>query len=239
MTSSTLKERVQATLKSEDTEGTFELYVTRTPGYLWALLFKKLHIHPIAVTLLSIVIGALAGYFFWWDDLYMNLIGMFLLIWANWYDCADGQLARMTGQKTLIGRILDGFAGDVWFFSMDLADCRLLRFPLPCQTMRHGRLLPQHPPLFPQRSIGKRIGQLCPAKRPDAVVVLEPQGMVSQDIPLFLWQLHARTGTANPKIPKVLCPRPATLSGRVATDVERAVPDSEPSFDEIHEHPDF
>ena len=105
MTSSTLKERVQATLKSEDTEGTFELYVTRTPGYLWALLFKKLHIHPIAVTLLSIVIGALAGYFFWWDDLYMNLIGMFLLIWANWYDCADGQLARMTGQKTLIGRI--------------------------------------------------------------------------------------------------------------------------------------
>ena len=111
MTSSTLKERVQATLKSEDTEGTFELYVTRTPGYLWALLFKKLHIHPIAVTLLSIVIGALAGYFFWWDDLYMNLIGMFLLIWANWYDCADGQLARMTGQKTLIGRILDGFAG--------------------------------------------------------------------------------------------------------------------------------
>ena len=118
MTSSTLKERVQATLKSEDTEGTFELYVTRTPGYLWALLFKKLHIHPIAVTLLSIVIGALAGYFFWWDDLYMNLIGMFLLIWANWYDCADGQLARMTGQKTLIGRILDGFAGDVWFFSI-------------------------------------------------------------------------------------------------------------------------
>ena len=260
MTSSTLKERVQATLKSEDTEGTFELYVTRTPGYLWALLFKKLHIHPIAVTLLSIVIGALAGYFFWWDDLYMNLIGMFLLIWANWYDCADGQLARMTGQKTLIGRILDGFAGDVWFFSIYFFLCLRLtgepapwgqpwgiwiwliaafRFPLPCQTMRHGRLLPQHPPLFPQRSIGKRIGQLCPAKRPDAVVVLEPQGMVSQDIPLFLWQLHARTGTANPKIPKVLCPRPATLSGRVATDVERAVPDSEPSFDEIHEHPDF
>ena len=98
MTSSTLKERVQATLKSEDTEGTFELYVTRTPGYLWALLFKKLHIHPIAVTLHSIVIGALAGYFFWWDDLYMNHIGMFLLIWANWYDCADGHLARMTGQ---------------------------------------------------------------------------------------------------------------------------------------------
>ena len=95
MTSSTLQERVQATLKSEDTEGTFELYVTRTPGYLWALLFKKLHIHPIAVTLLSIVIGALAGYFFWWDDLYMNLIGMFLLIAA----VVTGLVSVFTGHK--------------------------------------------------------------------------------------------------------------------------------------------
>ena len=116
MTSLTLKERVQATMKSEDTEGAFELYVTRTPGYLWAVLFKKLHVHPIAVTLLSIVIGSAAGVFFYPDDVRLNLVGMLLLVWANWYDCADGQLARMTGKKTLIGRILDGFAGDVWFF---------------------------------------------------------------------------------------------------------------------------
>ena len=62
----------------------------------------------------------------------MNLIGMFLLIWANWYDCADGQLARMTGQKTLIGRILDGFAGDVWFFSIYFFLClRLTSEPAP------------------------------------------------------------------------------------------------------------
>lgn len=115
-----LRERVQATMKSEDTEGAFELYVTRTPGYLWALFFKKLHIHPIAVTLLSIVIGTAAGVFFWFEDLGMNAIGMLLLVWANWYDCADGQLARMTDQRTLIGRILDGFAGDVWFFSIYL-----------------------------------------------------------------------------------------------------------------------
>lgn len=123
MTLSELKKQVQATLKSEDTEGAFELYVTRTPGYLWALLFKRLHVHPIAVTLMSIVIGAAAGFFFWWDDWKMNLIGMFLLIWANWYDCADGQLARMTDQKTLLGRILDGFAGDVWFFSIYFFIC--------------------------------------------------------------------------------------------------------------------
>lgn len=108
-------------MKSTDTEGPFELYVTRTPGYLWACLFRYLGVHPIAVTLMSIVIGAASGVFFYFDSLAMNAIGMLLLIWANWYDCADGQLARMTGKKTLIGRVLDGFAGDVWFFSIYLA----------------------------------------------------------------------------------------------------------------------
>ena len=115
-----LKQRVLATMKSEDTESAFELYVTRTPGYLWALLFRALHVHPIMVTLLSIVIGASTGYFFYFDDLRMNLIGMGLLVWANWYDCADGQLARLTGQKTLVGRLLDGLAGDIWFFCIYL-----------------------------------------------------------------------------------------------------------------------
>lgn len=116
-----LIDNVRATLKSTDTEGNFELYVTRTPGYLWALFFKALHVHPVAVTLLSIVIGAASGYFFYFDNLKMTAVGILLLVWANWYDCADGQLARMTGKRTLIGRILDGFAGDVWFFCIYLA----------------------------------------------------------------------------------------------------------------------
>lgn len=118
-----LIDNVRATLKSQDTEGPFELYVTRTPGYLWACLFKWLGVHPVAVTLMSIVIGAASGWFFYGEDLGMNLIGMGLLVWANWYDCADGQLARMTGKRTLIGRILDGFCGDVWFFFIYLFLC--------------------------------------------------------------------------------------------------------------------
>ena len=116
-----LKQRVLATMKSRDVESDFELYFTRTPGYMWALLFRRLHVHPIAVTIMGIIIGSASGIFFYYDDLRLNLIGMLMLIWANWYDCADGQLARMTGQRTLIGRILDGFAGDVWFFCIYLA----------------------------------------------------------------------------------------------------------------------
>jgi hypothetical protein len=108
-------------MKSREVESDFELYVTRTPGYLWALFFRWLHIHPIAVTLMSIVIGSASAYFFLFDDICYNLIGMLLLIWANWYDCADGQLARMTGKKTLVGRVLDGFAGNVWAFFIYIA----------------------------------------------------------------------------------------------------------------------
>ena len=121
-----LKQRVLATMKSRDVESDFELYVTRTPGYLWALLFRRLNVHPITVTLLGIVIGCASAFFFYADDLRSNLIGMLLLLWANWYDCADGQLARMTGKRTLVGRVLDGFAGDAWFFCIYLAF--LLRF---------------------------------------------------------------------------------------------------------------
>lgn len=122
-----LIDNVRATLKSQETEGPFELYVTRTPGYLWACFFRWTGIHPVAVTLMSIAIGAASGWFFYSDELEMNLIGMGLLIWANWYDCADGQLARMTGKRTLIGRILDGFCGDVWFFSIYFFICLRLQ----------------------------------------------------------------------------------------------------------------
>lgn len=127
-----LIDKVKATLKSQDTEGPFELYITRTPGYLWARLFQWMGIHPVVVTLMSIVIGGASGWFFYSEDLAMNLIGMGLLVWANWYDCADGQLARMTGKRTLIGRILDGFCGDVWFFFIYLFIClRLTKQDMP------------------------------------------------------------------------------------------------------------
>ena len=99
---SSLVQGIKSTLKSEDTEGFFEIYVTRSCGYLWALFFKQLHIHPNVVTIVSIILGALSGYMFYYDDLSHTLWGIFLLIWANWYDCADGQLARMTGKKSLL-----------------------------------------------------------------------------------------------------------------------------------------
>ncbi len=46
---------------------------------------------------------------------------MLLLIWANSFDSADGQLARITHQYSRLGRILDGLSGDFWFAAIYIA----------------------------------------------------------------------------------------------------------------------
>jgi hypothetical protein len=50
-----------------------------------------------------------------------NILGVLLLMFANFCDSTDGQMARLTGKKTLIGRMLDGFSGDLWFASIYIA----------------------------------------------------------------------------------------------------------------------
>ena len=45
----------------------------------------------------------------------MNIIAIVLLMIADILDCTDGQLARLSGKKSRLGRILDGVAGFAWF----------------------------------------------------------------------------------------------------------------------------
>ncbi len=118
-----LKKKVQATLKSSETEDWLDYRVVRPLSYLWALFFAKLDIHPNTVTIISMIVGAAASLFFMhgsfyyegWHGLLLNIIGILLLCQADIFDCTDGQLARMTGKKSRLGRILDGMAGFVWF----------------------------------------------------------------------------------------------------------------------------
>ncbi|PNE24267.1 CDP-alcohol phosphatidyltransferase [Tannerella sp. oral taxon 808] len=112
-----------STLKSLDTEECIDIWFYRPIGYRWALLFRRLGVSPNAVTIMGIFIGIAAGVCFYYPNLRVNMVGMLLLIWANSFDSADGQLARMTGQKSPLGRVLDGFCGDVWFFTIYVAIC--------------------------------------------------------------------------------------------------------------------
>lgn len=127
--------QLQSTFKSQDTEEWLDVHFTRPLGLLWANFFNHFNIHPNVVTILSIILGAAAGVMFYFDDIIYTIIGILLLVWANLYDSADGQLARMTGKKTRWGRILDGFAGDVWFFTIYAAIC--LRLQEQCIPFTH------------------------------------------------------------------------------------------------------
>lgn len=115
--------QLNSTLKSMDTEEWLDIHFTRPLGFMWVKFFNYFGIHPNVVTILSIILGVAAGVCFYFEDIRITLLGIFLLVWANLYDSCDGQLARMTGKKTRLGRILDGFAGDAWFFSIYFFIC--------------------------------------------------------------------------------------------------------------------
>ena len=120
---SKLKAEYKASLKSADTEEHIDLCFYRPIGFAWAYLFRKLHVSPNAVTIASIFIGVFAGVCMYPVNIWINIAGILLLIWANSYDSADGQLARLTKQYSQLGRILDGMAGDFWFISIYVAIC--------------------------------------------------------------------------------------------------------------------
>lgn len=124
-----LKKKVtlESTLKSADTEEFIDIYFYRPIGFRWALLFRHLGITPNPVTVASIFIGMTAGVFFYYEDIKTNVIGMLLLVVANSLDSADGQLARMTNNKSRLGRLLDGLAGSFWFIVIHVALCLRLQ----------------------------------------------------------------------------------------------------------------
>lgn len=116
-------EEYQASLKSMDTEEWWDLHFYRPIGFMWARLARRLGVTPNAITIASIFLGIGAGWCFYYDSIWWNLLGVLLLIWADSFDSADGQLARMTGQYSRIGRILDGVSGDIWFAAIYVAIC--------------------------------------------------------------------------------------------------------------------
>ncbi len=112
---SELNKEYEASLKSIETENLIDRVFYRPIGFRIACALRNTGITPNMVTVVSIFIGAAAGFFFYQQKLVLTLCGILSLVLANILDCVDGQLARLTGIKSAIGRILDGVAGDIWF----------------------------------------------------------------------------------------------------------------------------
>jgi len=108
-------ELLKASFKSDDTEEWLDVHFTRPIGLAFALMWEKLHVHPNVVTVIGIALGVCSGVMFYFSNLWCNVAAVLLMMFSNFCDSTDGQLARLTGQKTLIGRMLDGLSADITF----------------------------------------------------------------------------------------------------------------------------
>ncbi len=127
-----MRRDVPASYKSQDTEEPFDKVFTKPLGYLFTRFFIHIKWTPNMVTILSMFIGVAGGVMFYPDSFGWNLFGVLLVILANILDSTDGQMARLTGQKTALGRILDGTSSTLWYIAMYIAVCcKLQDDPIP------------------------------------------------------------------------------------------------------------
>src|ERR1700730_6322809 len=109
-----------ATYKAREVEETFDVWFYRPLGYQIARAAWRLGLTPNAVTAMGGLLGILAGHFFLYRGWVPSVWGIALLVASETFDSADGQLARLSGQYSKLGRILDGLSSNLVFASIYL-----------------------------------------------------------------------------------------------------------------------
>ena len=95
--------------KAYEIEETVDIYFFRRLGLVVAHGARLLGMTPNLVSILAAAIGVLGGALLY-DPVYA-FVGFLGLVAYGVFDSADGQLARLTGQVSELGRVLDGVAG--------------------------------------------------------------------------------------------------------------------------------
>jgi phosphatidylserine synthase len=109
---------LETTYKVREAEGVLDLYFYRPIGLRLAQVFAKINVTPAGVSLLGGFVGVIAGHLYFYRDLGVNFGGMALHVLANALDNADGQLARLIGRTSRMGRIIDSLADHLIFLSI-------------------------------------------------------------------------------------------------------------------------
>ena len=89
---------------------TLTLYILRPIAFIFVKLLYPTSITPNQVSLMSIVVGMMSGYFFSRGDVTSYFIAGILYFFCLVLDCVDGMIARLKKNGTPVGRIVDGFA---------------------------------------------------------------------------------------------------------------------------------
>jgi phosphatidylglycerophosphate synthase len=105
--------------KAREIEELADVYFFRPLGMILARAARALRLSPTQVTLAGTAVGVAGGALLYEPRL--GLVAFALLILHGILDSSDGQLARMTGQVSELGRLLDGVGGYVTHVAIYLA----------------------------------------------------------------------------------------------------------------------
>lgn len=115
-------DEVMRTIKMIEVEERYDIYFSRFFGLYFAKIGRWLRMTPTHISIISLIVGVIGGFLLYYQDqVWIVAIGGFLVVWAGVLDSSDGQLARMTGQSTELGRIIDGLIDNLVFISCYLA----------------------------------------------------------------------------------------------------------------------
>ena len=104
--------------KGDEVEEWLDLHFFRPIGARIAHRLARTRTTADQVTFLSLVIGLVAGHLFVYTSPWLNAAGFVLFIVSDIFDSADGQLARLRGTSTPLGRILDGTSDAARFINL-------------------------------------------------------------------------------------------------------------------------
>lgn len=104
--------------KSRTLDDPIDTYFMEKVSILFAKLFNKLGFHPNVVTVLSMLVGVAGGTLLAFHNWVLNVVGAVLIILSGILDCADGQVARMSGKGGFYGRCFDGFCDGIVYFAI-------------------------------------------------------------------------------------------------------------------------
>lgn len=102
--------------RTREIEEVTNLYFIHPMSRVLVSIFARFSIHPNLVSITGMVFGGLAAWaYFYYSQWEMALAGFLLMIGWHVMDGADGQLARLTGKTSEIGKALDGLCDHLTF----------------------------------------------------------------------------------------------------------------------------
>lgn len=104
-----LAQEFKGSIKSPDTEEKLDLILYRPLGFLIAKTANIFRMNPTQLSLLGLLSGWLAAYYYLQrGDTGTWFIASLLFVLSGIFDSSDGQLARISGKTTKLGLVLDG-----------------------------------------------------------------------------------------------------------------------------------